>query len=316
MLLARSTSHAGVSLLAAAPLAVSSRAPAATSCLPKRSSPASLERCKGQGRVSGTDASLGLSLTMTHLFQLGKESPGEFSPRPKYRAGLPDSSATLPRRKAIEVAGNVPGERWGQGKPHACGCAAGAGLGLRTASGPEPGPLMQAMQPPPSFGLLLQPEVTQGPALSAVSSPVLCHTEVQELNEFLKLVLVSAGFCCLFVFNFPSRQGGGSLAGFSSRLMSHQFSHITEAIKLSNKLQWPLSSAACGGQRDSPAQAAPITFIATSSSCLVTEGIGEGSAMVHIMCISKLFGVPAAAVFQLSLSLGLLTLGLLPAMQP
>lgn len=166
------------------------------------------------------------------------------------------------------------------------------------------------------FRAPLQPEVTQGPALSAVSSPVLCHTEVQELNEFLKLVLVSAGFCCLFVFNFPSRQGGGSLAGFSSRLMSHQFSHITEAIKLSNKLQWPLSSAACGGQRDSPAQAAPITFIATSSSCLVTEGIGEGSAMVHIMCISKLFGVPAAAVFQLSLSLGLLTLGLLPAMQP
>lgn len=113
------------------------------------------------------------------------------------------------------------------------------------------------------FRAPLQPEVTQGPALNAVSSPVLCHTEVQELNEFLKLVLVSAGFCCLFVFNFPSRQGGGSLAGFSSRLMSHQFSHITEAIKLSNKLQWPLSSAACGGQRDSPAQAAPITFIAT-----------------------------------------------------
>lgn len=43
-----------------------------------------------------------------------------------------------------------------------------------------------------------QPDVTQGPSLSAVSSPVLCHSEVQELSEFLKPVLVSAGFCCFF----------------------------------------------------------------------------------------------------------------------
>jgi len=43
-----------------------------------------------------------------------------------------------------------------------------------------------------------QPEVTQGPSLSAVSSLVLCHSEVQELSEFLKPVLVSAGFCWFF----------------------------------------------------------------------------------------------------------------------
>lgn len=36
-----------------------------------------------------------------------------------------------------------------------------------------------------------------------VHSPVLYQAKMQELNEFLKLVLVSA-----FFFNFPSRQGG------------------------------------------------------------------------------------------------------------
>lgn len=42
----------------------------------------------GQGRVSGTDVSLGLSLAVTHLVRLERRAQGN-SPQPKYRVGFP-----------------------------------------------------------------------------------------------------------------------------------------------------------------------------------------------------------------------------------
>lgn len=104
-----SSAQGWVSLLDAVPLAASPHAPAATSCTPKRGSPASSERCAGQSRVSGTDASLGLSLAVTHLFSSEGRARGN-SPQPKYRAGLPGASDVLWCRKAIRVAGNLPRE--------------------------------------------------------------------------------------------------------------------------------------------------------------------------------------------------------------
>lgn len=68
----------------------------------------------GQSRVSGTDVSLGLSLTVTHLFSLEGRAQGN-SPQPKYRAGLPGASDTLLCRKATQVAGNLPRVQAGQG---------------------------------------------------------------------------------------------------------------------------------------------------------------------------------------------------------
>lgn len=64
----------------------------------------------GQSRVSGTDVSLGLSLTVTHLFSSEGRAQGN-SPQPKYRAGFPGTSDTPRCRKATRVAGNLPGER-------------------------------------------------------------------------------------------------------------------------------------------------------------------------------------------------------------
>lgn len=61
----------------------------------------------GQSRVSGTDVSLGLSLTVTHLVRLEERAQGN-SPQPKYRAGLPGASDALWCRKATQVAGNLP----------------------------------------------------------------------------------------------------------------------------------------------------------------------------------------------------------------
>lgn len=105
----RSSAQCWVSFLDAVPLAASPCAPAATSRAPKRGSPASSERCAGQSRVSGTDASLGLSLAVTHLFSLEGRAQGN-SPQPKYRAGLPGASDMLRCRKATRVAGNLPAE--------------------------------------------------------------------------------------------------------------------------------------------------------------------------------------------------------------
>lgn len=61
----------------------------------------------GQSRVSGTDVSLGLSLTVTHLVRSDGRAQGN-SPQPKYRAGLPGASDALWCRKAIQVVGNLP----------------------------------------------------------------------------------------------------------------------------------------------------------------------------------------------------------------
>lgn len=61
----------------------------------------------GQSRVSGTDVSLGLSLTVTHLVRLEGRAQGN-SPQPKYRAGLPGASDALWCRKATQVVGNLP----------------------------------------------------------------------------------------------------------------------------------------------------------------------------------------------------------------
>lgn len=54
-----------------------------------------------------------------------------------------------------------------------------------------------------------------------VHSPVLYQAKMQELNEFLKLVLVSA-----FFLNFPSRQGGQE----SCRLLQAGLCHIDSVI--------------------------------------------------------------------------------------
>lgn len=52
----------------------------------------------GQSRVSGTDVSLGLSLTVTHLVRSEGRAQGN-SPQPKYRAGLPGACDALRCRK-------------------------------------------------------------------------------------------------------------------------------------------------------------------------------------------------------------------------
>lgn len=55
-----------------------------------------------------------------------------------------------------------------------------------------------------------------------VRSPVLYQAEMQELNEFFKLVLGSD----YFFFNFPSRQGGQK----SCRLLQAGLCHIDSVI--------------------------------------------------------------------------------------